>query len=255
MKRKYEIAVLSRADFARTVRIYSPKNADRAIIMHDGQNSFYDSDATFGKSWRALDALKTLGVKNTAVIGIDSQAATREDDYLPFPNELTQYGVAQTGGKADIYLDYVLMTVMPYLEKRFGYKFYGMIGSSCGAIITLTAAARRDKRIKAYGLFSTPLLVSPAAFDGFFEQAQFDADAYYKIYTGGSEVVVPDACTDQTMAEKTPAMFMADAFRVATELKAHGANRIDLSLRGDGVHDETCWREPFCEFIDVFSKM
>ena len=71
MKRKYEIAVISKNGYARTVRIYAPKSADRAIIMHDGKNVFYDEDAVYKKSWRALDALKSAGVKNTAIIGVD----------------------------------------------------------------------------------------------------------------------------------------------------------------------------------------
>ena len=89
MKRKYEIAVLSKGAYARTVRLYVPQKADRAIIMHDGQNVFYDEDAAYKKSWRAIDALKAAGVKNTAIIGIDSVGATRYDDYLPFPTSST----------------------------------------------------------------------------------------------------------------------------------------------------------------------
>lgn len=57
-KRDYEIVVLSKGAFARTVRVFSPKKADRAILMHDGQNAFRDGDAAYYMSWRALDALK-----------------------------------------------------------------------------------------------------------------------------------------------------------------------------------------------------
>lgn len=252
MKRKHEIAVLSKGGFARTVRIYAPKKADRAIIMHDGQNVFYDEDATYKKSWRTLDALKAENIKNTAIIGIDS-TATREYDYMPFPFELDErYGMKLVGGRADEYMAYLEEIIIPYLDKRFGFKFYGMLGSSAGGLATLYFAARKNPRVKAYGMFSTPLFVSPNAFEQFFKTASFDADAYYKVYTGGSE------CTggiDGDLAKQESQLFVTDCYRLTDELRKHGVNKIDLTMTNTAAHDELAWRAPQQDFFKKFSVL
>ncbi len=250
MKRKYEIVVLSKGAFARTLRIYSPKHADRAVIMHDGQNVFYDSDASFGKSWRMFDALKNNRIKNTAVIGIDSVGATRDTDYNPFESELGEYGMKQFGGGADKYCEFISETVIPYLDKRFGYKFYGMLGSSFGATATLYFATKNNDRLKAYGMFSTPLFVSPNAFDKLFETCAFDVGAMYRVYVGGNETVEAGK-----HSELVPDLFVDDAHTVVKTLRKKGASDIRLRLENKSVHDEIAWRTPAEEFFSDFSKL
>ncbi len=251
MKRKYEIAVLSKGGFARTVRIFAPKKADRAIIMHDGQNVFYDEDASYKKSWRALDALKAENIKNTAIIGIDS-TVTREFDYVPFPVENAEkYGMKQVGGKADEYMAYLEEIIIPYLDKRFGFKLYGILGSSFGGLATLYFAARKNPRVKAYGMFSTPLFVSPNAFAEFFKTAAFDTDAYYKVYVGGSEAmkVKPE------LSALTQQAYVTDCYTLTDELRKHGAVNLDLTMTNTAVHDELAWRAPQQDFFKKFSLL
>lgn len=252
MKRKYEIAVLSKGAFARTVRIYAPKKADRAVIMHDGQNAFYDSEASFKKSWRALDLLKTEGIKNTAVIGIDS-TSTRDDDYMPFPTELEKYGLRVSGGKAETYADYIEQIVLPYLDKRFSFKYYGLLGSSAGALATLYMASRKNPKIKAYGMYSTPLFVCPKAHAEFLNGAEFDCNAIYHVYTGGSERT--DEVPDPVICERVPQLFVDDAFTLVNALRKGGAKNIILDMNNTSVHDETCWRAPAQKFFKEFSAL
>lgn len=249
MKRQYEITVLSKGAFARTVRIYSPKKADRAIIMHDGQNVFYDSEAAFGMSWRMLDALKALKLKNVAIIGIDN-TPTRDNDYTPFRSELDEYGIAPFGGNADAYCDYISQTVIPYLDKRFGYKFYGMLGSSAGAIATLYYATKTDERVKAYGMFSTPLFVSPKAFGELFDECKVDGSAMYRVYVGGSET--------EDIGEYSkliPDLYVDDAHTLVKMLRAKGVTDLRMRLENTNVHNEISWRGPARDFVADFSKL
>ena len=249
MKRKYEIAVLSKGGFARTVRIYAPKKADRAIIMHDGQNAFCDEDATYKKSWRALDILKNCKIKNTAVIGVDS-VATRMDDYLPYPSTLAEYGMAEIGGgKADVYFDFIEQILIPYLDKRFGFKRYALLGSSAGAIATLCLAERKLPRVSAYGIFSTPLFVSSKSYAEFLANATFDGDAHYYVYVGGNEY------DEARLREAESNMYVDDAFTVVKALRRGGAKNIRLRLENDGVHDEICWHRPAAEFFIDFASL
>ncbi len=249
MKRQYEIAVLSKGGYARTVRIYAPRRADRAIIMHDGQNVFRDEDATFKKSWRAVDILRSEKIKNTAIIGIDS-AASRDDDYLPFKTGFGLDDGKTVGGNTDAYVDYIRSIIIPYLDKRFGFKFYGMLGSSAGATATVYFASKKIERVCAYGMFSTPLFVSPEEFDTLFAQKPFDKNAMYRIYVGGSETEdIPG------LADKIPDLYVNDAFTLVKALRACGAKDIKLRLENQNVHDEISWREPEREFFKDFAAL
>ena len=249
-KRDYEIVVLSKGAFARTARIFSPKKADRAILMHDGQNAFRDGDAAYGMSWRALDALKKNGIKNTAVIGIDSVPSTRYDDYLPFPVDAVFKASAtpQTGGRAQVYVDYILSTVIPYLKKRFGYTKLGMVGSSAGALATLAVAAERPSEICAYGMFSDPLFACGDAYDKFFDGAKFDGDACYRVFCGGSEDIAEER-------GKTPQLFVDDAHTLINGLRRGGARDITYRFDNRAEHNEKAWREPFAELLKAFSAL
>ncbi len=251
--RKYEIAVLSKGSYARTVRIYAPKKATRAIIMHDGQNVFYDEDASYKKSWRALDALSAAKITNTAIIGIDSVNATRGDDYLPFATELEKYGMPVFGGKADEYCDYIEQTVIPYLDKRFGFDAYGMLGSSAGALATLHFASRQNAKLKAYGLFSTPLFICKDAYTEFFKTMALDTSALYRIYVGGKEAV--GEYGDPELIKIVPDLFVDDAFTLAKALRKAGATDIKLALDNSGIHDEISWRASEKQFFEDFSRL
>ena len=247
MKRKYEIAVLSKGDYARTVRIYAPKKADRAVIMHDGQNVFYDDEAAYKKSWRVLDIINRCGAKNVAVIGIDC-TDTRLDDYLPFPIEFEQFGKKE-GGKIEAYYDYINSTVMPYLEKRFNFKHYAMLGSSAGSTATLYYASKKDTRFKAYGLFSPPLFLSPAAFDKFLSEATYDPAASYYVYVGGKETA-----DIGEYSKLIPDLYVDSAHMLVKGLRRGGVTNLRARLENDAVHDEISWRKPELEFFDDFAK-
>lgn len=253
MKRKYEIAVISKGSFARTVRIYSPKNADRAVIMHDGQNVFYDDDATYKKSWRALDVLKECGIKNIAVIGIDSISATRFDDYLPYAADISEYGMPNGGGKANVYADYIEQMIIPYLDKRFGYKFYGMLGSSAGAVATLCFAERKIDKFKAYGFFSAPLFLCAKDYDEFFSTATFDTSASYFVYSGGSEIA--GNLSDEKICAVVPQLFVDSAVTLTNVFRKAGVKNIRLEIDNPSGHDETYWRAPEKAFFEKFEKI
>ena len=253
MKRIYEIAVLSKGAFARTVRIYAPKRATRAIIIHDGQNVFCDNDATYKKSWRAVEVLKSAGIKNTAIIGIDSIEATRIDDYLPFHTELDAYGYPTHGGGEGVYSDYIEQIIIPYLDKRFGFEFYGRLGSSAGAIATIGMACRKNNRIKAYGMFSPPLFFCPTAYDKLFDTKPFDSAAQYLVYTGGNERI--ERTPSKEFNDLTPGLFVNDAFKLVNGLRKSGVQNIKLLLENTAIHDETSWRAPERTFFELFAAI
>lgn len=252
MKRIYEIAVLSKGAYARTLRMYVPKKADRAIIMHDGQNVFCDDEAVFKKSMRAAEALRALSVKNTAIIGIDC-APTRLDDYMPIPSELTAVGMPSAGGHCDRYADFIEQTVIPYLDTRFKFKKYGMLGTSAGGAATLYFASRRLEKMIAYAAFSVPLFFGHKGYAQFFSEAEFIKDAHWQIYVGGDEHA--GNFTDPALQAKEPRLYVNDAFMLVNELRNKGISDVSLTLDAHGTHDEESWRKPQREFFEYFAAL
>lgn len=223
MKRDHEIVVLSKGAYARTVRIYSPKKATRAIITHDGQTAF-EKNGVF-------DILKRR-VKNIALIAIDG-APSRLDDYFPYRTQKTEYSDNAFGGYAEKYREYVMQTVIPYLDKRFGYAEYAMLGYAAGAAATLFFAdsAHSHPRVTAYGIFCAPLFVAPDEFSRFLTGTRF-ADASYRIYTDKTNF------REQTITAPD-ALYSASAVSIAAALQRCGVNKISLEINNDEQTDVT----------------
>ncbi len=214
MKRNHEIVVLSKGAYARTLRIYSPKKATRAIITHDGISAF-ERDGIF-------DLLKRCA-KNTAFVAIDA-APSRLDDYFPFRTENPNYSETAFGGNAERYRDYFFGTVLPYLDKRFGYAEYAMLGYGAGAAATLyfAAAEHAHPHVTAYGILCAPLFVAPESFSEFLNGAKF-ADARYYVYSDKSNF------REQTITAPD-ALYSASAVSIAAALQRCGVRRVSLEI-------------------------
>ena len=99
--------------------------------MHDAQNLF-DAKTSFAGEWnvdKTLDSLKAQVI----VIGIEHGNEKRGDELTPFPNK------KQGGGKADDYLDFIVNTLKPYVDKNYRTKTNAsntvIFGSSLGGLV------------------------------------------------------------------------------------------------------------------------
>lgn len=224
MKRNHEIVVLSKGAYARTVRIYSPKKATRAIITHDGQTAFAQNGI--------FDLLRSC-TKNTALVAIDA-TPTRLDDHFPFRTENVDCIDSPFGGNADQYRDYVTQTLLPYLDKRFGYAEYAVIGYGSGAAATLylADAAHAHPRVTTYGIFCAPLFVAPEGFSRFLNDTKF-ADARYYVYSDGANF--------REQAVTAPnALYSASAVSIAAALQRCGVRSVSLQINnGEPNESET----------------
>lgn len=235
--RKYEIVVLSKGAYARTVRIYSNKHADRAVVFHDGK-SVFEGDGGL----HAIELVRSVKAKNVAVVAIDCVST---DDYIPFAVENDD---AHAGGKTDEYRDFILQTLIPYLDRRFKFDFYAMAGIGLSAAATLYIAASKSERLRAYGLFSTPLFFCPRAFDEFLSGASFDKSALYSVYTGGSER--PDG-----LPEQISQAFVSDSFKTVNALRLSGVKDLTFSLDNLGTYDNSSRLPHIKKFITDFNSL
>jgi enterochelin esterase-like enzyme len=95
-------------DYATTSKKYP------VLYMHDGQNLF-DAKTSYVGEWNVDETLDSLNAQ-VIVVGIEHGNDKRIDELTPYKNE--KYG----GGKADVYLNFIVNTLKPYIDQKYRTK-------------------------------------------------------------------------------------------------------------------------------------
>ena len=85
--------------------------------MHDGQNVF-DAATSFSGEWGVDESLDTLGpeVGESIVVAIDNGGDKRINEYSPY--DVEKFGK----GEGDLYVDFLVKTLKPFIEKNYRVK-------------------------------------------------------------------------------------------------------------------------------------
>ncbi|TDP57374.1 alpha/beta hydrolase [Flavobacterium dankookense] len=136
--------------------VYLPEEYDKTtkkypvIYMHDGQNLF-DAKTSYVGEWNVDETLDSIKAK-VIVIGIEHGGDKRIEELTPFPH--VKYG----GGKADEYLDFLVNTLKPHVDKTYrtktSAKNTAIFGSSLGGLISFYASIKYPKVFGKVGCFS-----------------------------------------------------------------------------------------------------
>lgn len=140
----------------RTVRVYLPPGYARGttrhavLYMQDGQQLF--TAGAYG-DWLVDETLDRLaargGFAGLIVVGVDNGPG-RWDEYGPWRNSRmhdwidTSWARAAEGGEGDAYVDFLVRTLKPEIDRRYrtlpDREHTGIGGSSMGGLIALHAA-------------------------------------------------------------------------------------------------------------------
>jgi len=145
----------------RNLLVYTPASYARGdtrypvIYMQDGQNLF-DAATSFAGDWGLKSALAWASRRGAEaiVVGIPNLGAARIDEYTPFAD--AKVG----GGQGERYLEYLINTVKPLVDRQFRTlpdgAHTGIAGSSLGGLISLYAYFRYP------GVFGFTAALSPS---------------------------------------------------------------------------------------------
>jgi predicted alpha/beta superfamily hydrolase len=140
------------------------------LYAHDGQNLFHKATSYAG-SWRALEAMDALATRGQQAILV-GVANTGRSRYLEYSPLITRQG--QTS-RADLYLDFLVDTVITEVEGHFGLEIpatrRGLIGSSLGGLISLYGYFARPDTFSLCGALSPSLQIAPERILRFAERA------------------------------------------------------------------------------------
>jgi len=210
---------------------YSKSNKRLPVIyMHDGQNLFDKETAPYGE-WAVDETLDSLKAQ-VIVVGIEHGGNRRIDELTPYPN--AKYG----GGKADSYLDFVVNTLKPYVDKHYRTKpdarHTAIFGSSLGGLVSFYAVLKYPKVFGKAGVFSPSFWYSDDIYELMAKSPKTKAKIYF--LAGDSESKDIDVVGDMKKMEN-----LLDANRCSC-LKLNKSVIVK-----DGQHNEKLWRESFAK--------
>jgi predicted alpha/beta superfamily hydrolase len=220
----------------RRIWIYLPASYTKSkkkypvLYMHDGQNVF-DAATSFSGEWGVDEALDTLGSKygEMIVVAVDNGGSHRIHEYCP-------YDMKHGKGEGDAYVDFLVQTLRPHIEKHYrikkGAKDNFIAGSSLGGLISYYALLKYPNKFGGAGIFSPAFWINP----------QFKAIDPKKLKKIKGRVYF--FAGQQEGAEMVP-----DMLQVLEQLKLHSKAETQTVIRAEGTHSEGTWRNEFPLFI------
>ena len=249
------IRVLLPRDYFKNERHYP------VLYMHDGQNVFYSREAFAGYSWKVIPLIKQhLELPQMIIVGIDNSAEHRLDEYSPWKTEFqTSDGTGYFGGLGRAYVDWLVDTVKPFIDKKYRTlpqrETTLLAGSSMGGYITAYAGSLYPEIFGNLGVFSSAAWLNQVKFTQFITSHPLHPGNKVYIQTGASE---NDAGDDEVLApEKQAQAYIDESLRYYQTLlrTGHPMDHISLNIFAAESHSEFYWAKHFPEFLNfVFNE-
>lgn len=237
----------------RKIRIYVPEHNEGELLpviyMTDGQNLFFEEEATFG-CWKLIDLveaeIKSSG-SGAVIVGIDHGGKWRDNELTPgsigtvMPTDMPCY----TNAEGEIFDSFVVDTVMPYIESNFPVRrdreATAFCGSSSGGLQSFFTGLSHRERFSFLGVFSPAfLLYSAEDLKSWISKMITDDQPYLYIYTGA------EGDLERRIYESVEVVY-----DILTEL-CYPYDLLNEVVLFENEHNEEAWREIFRDFLHTF---
>ena len=155
----------------RRAYIYLPASYERdktkrypVMYMFDGHNVFFDSDATYGKSW-GMNKYMNASKKDLIIVAVECnhEGNGRIVEYSPMNYDNASMGKIR--GKGRVYMNWLVGTLKPYIDQHYRTlpdRCNTIIcGSSMGGLMALYAVTVYNHVFQRAACLSPSLWVSP----------------------------------------------------------------------------------------------
>ncbi len=204
------------------------------LYLQDGQNLF-DSATSYAGDWglhRVVAAAARRGIE-AILVGIPNMGIERLDEYSPFADP--EVG----GGAGDRYLDFVIQTLKPAVDREFRTRpertQTGIVGSSMGGLLSLYAFFREPSAFGSAGVLSPSLWFAGEASFPRIESAAFVPGRIYL------DIGALEGPRHVARARRMRDLLLAKGYRL-------GGNLRWLESRC-GRHDEASWGRRFARAL------
>jgi predicted alpha/beta superfamily hydrolase len=223
LKRKRRVWVYLPGDYAFSKKSYP------VLYMHDGQNLFDVATSSFGE-WGMDEMMDTTKKRNQCiVVAIDHGDSKRLTEYNPFNSKFGD-------GEGDAYVDFLVQTLKPYVDKRFrtkpGALTTTIAGSSMGGLISFYAALKYPDVFGRAGVFSPAFWVASEIRKNIENTTSIKAAFYF----------VCGELEGQQMVNDMQFMYQ--------QVKRKGSKKSVYRVVADGQHNERFWQKELPAFAD-----
>ena len=208
---------------------YASNSKKYAVVyMHDGQNLF-DAKTSYVGEWNVDEKLDSLKAK-VIVIGIEHGGDKRMEELTPFKNE--KYG----GGNADAYLDFIVNSLKPYVDKNYRTKtdanHTNIFGSSLGGLVSFYALLKYPQVFSRAGVFSPSFWFNRTEIMKLMKETpNFKSKIYFLC---GDNEGDPDMIADLNIMEHEINTKRCSCLKLNKKIVVKG-----------GQHNEKLWRDGF----------
>lgn len=230
----------------RRVYLYLPDSYDKepdtrypVMYMFDGHNVFFDSDATYGKSW-GMNKFMQKSKKQLIIVAVECnhEGNSRLQEYSPVTFENPTLGKIK--GKGRTYMQWLVGTLKPYVDANYRTmpdRLNTIIcGSSMGGLMALYGACVYNHVFQRAACLSPSIWVDPGKVVELIAKANIRNDTCIYMDYGSEE------------------MFNHAANGVALMTTSHLllTKRVNLAMRivPGGNHSEASWERQIPIFMD-----
>jgi len=200
------------------------------IYMHDAQNLF-DAKTSFVGEWNVDEKLDSLKAQ-VIVVGIEHGNEKRIEELTPYKNE--KYG----GGNADNYVDFIVKTLKPYIDKNYRTKTKPkntiIMGSSLGGLVSYYAAVKYPEVFGKAGVFSPSFWFSKEIFTFTEKAPKIKTKIYFLCGDNEDENMVKD---------------MTKMEHLLDTKRCYCLHLTKTKVVKNGQHNEKLWRDGFAKAI------
>jgi len=209
------------------------------LYMFDGHNVFFDSDATYGKSWGMKEYMERAK-KELIIVAVECnhKGNGRLREYSPFDFENETLGSIQGQGK--LYMDWLVGTLKPYIDRTYRTlpdRAHTLIGgSSMGGLMALYGATVYNETFQRAACLSASLWV--------------DQDQVLQMVAGAK--VKSDTCIYMDYGSVEMYNHEASASSLIAVAQLLLSKHVDLTLRiiPGGTHSEASWEQQIPIFME-----
>lgn len=216
-----------------------PKRRYPVMYMFDGHNVFFDSDATYGKSWGMNDFMQK-SKKQMIIVAVECnhEGNGRLEEYSPFDSATSTLGAIKGRGK--IYMNWLVKTLKPYIDANYrtlpDRKNTMIAGSSMGGLMALYGTTAYNYVFQRAACLSPSLWINPGKVLEMIARANIRRDTcIYMDY--GSEEMFNHAANAEALISTTHMLL---------------AKQVNLAFRvvPGGTHSEASWEKQIPFFME-----
>ena len=233
----------------RRLYVYTPRGYEQSdkrypvLYMFDGHNVFYDSHATYGKSWGMKEHLEKSKLP-LILVGVECnpEGENRMSEYAPW--DIVWKGKLCFAGKGAVTMDWIVNELKPRIDR--GYRTLPdrdhtlIAGSSMGGLMSLYAAVAYN------GTFSRAAALSPSLWGARHHETELKAAAPLKQPTR----IYMDMGTGEAGKHTGILTGLFAAAKMLTRMGAH----VDARVVPDAQHSEAYWEQRIPIFMEYLLK-